>query len=161
MTKTITIGKRLIPIEHIALVEGFDPDANPNFRPERAYKGRVVLVDRESVLVEQEPKAFAEAHGFRMVRDDNVALNPDIRFNIETFVAADGFNPTKPYQSRLVWRDNDDMQSKLMLAAPVLLLAIAVRGELEESQPIEGEPAPESTPARRRSRRQRPAATPT
>jgi hypothetical protein len=39
----ITIGKRLISIEQIAFVELFEPSSNPNFKPERDFKGRVIL----------------------------------------------------------------------------------------------------------------------
>ncbi|MGY3690560.1 hypothetical protein ACVIGA_000640 [Bradyrhizobium sp. USDA 3240] len=44
--KAITIGKRLVPIEHVAFVGTFDPAANPEFKPGKEYKGRVVLLDR-------------------------------------------------------------------------------------------------------------------
>jgi hypothetical protein len=33
----ITIGKRLVPAEQIALVEPFDPASNPEFKPEKTY----------------------------------------------------------------------------------------------------------------------------
>ena len=43
MTNTITIGKRLIPLEHIALVGPFDPAAHPGMRTDKAFKARVIL----------------------------------------------------------------------------------------------------------------------
>jgi hypothetical protein len=42
-------GKRLIPSEQIAFIEPFDPSANPEFRPEKDFKGRIGLLDREIV----------------------------------------------------------------------------------------------------------------
>jgi hypothetical protein len=48
--QVITIGKRLVPAEHIAFVEAFDPAINPDFKPERDFKGRVVLVNRDTSL---------------------------------------------------------------------------------------------------------------
>jgi hypothetical protein len=44
MQDVITIGRRLAPIEQIAFVEPFDPASNPEFKPEKPYKARVVLV---------------------------------------------------------------------------------------------------------------------
>ncbi|MGY3591708.1 hypothetical protein ACVIGB_008709 [Bradyrhizobium sp. USDA 4341] len=43
--KFITIGKRLVAVEHVAFVEPFDPSASPEFKPEKEYKGRVVLLE--------------------------------------------------------------------------------------------------------------------
>ena len=48
--KVITIGKRLVPVEQVAFVEPFDPSSNPEFKPEKAFKGRVVLLNREKCL---------------------------------------------------------------------------------------------------------------
>jgi hypothetical protein len=158
---TITVGRRLIPVERIALVEAFDPAANPNFRSDKPYKGRVVLIDRESVLIEMEPFVFAEKNAFRMVLEDNVATNPHIafRFSVETFEKVEGFNPTKPYRSRLVWRDLDgNTQSKLMLTEPEILLAVAIRGEaLRRESPEAGEAVPSG--GRRRTRRKQQSLT--
>jgi hypothetical protein len=44
MQDVITIGRRLVPLEQIAFVEPFDPVANAEFKPEKPYKARVVLV---------------------------------------------------------------------------------------------------------------------
>lgn len=48
MPKFITVARRLIPPTHIAYVEALDPHANPGFHPERDFKGRVVLIGRDS-----------------------------------------------------------------------------------------------------------------
>jgi hypothetical protein len=92
MQNIITLGRRLIPIEHIALVEAFDPAANPQFKTGKAFKARVVLINRDSVLTEDTPQAFAQSHGFHMLPDDAVATNPAIKFQIEAFThqAGDG-----------------------------------------------------------------------
>jgi len=38
--------KKLIPSEHIAYVEPYDPNANPSFQASREFLGRVVMVNR-------------------------------------------------------------------------------------------------------------------
>lgn len=133
MSNVVTVGRRLIPAEHIVLVEPFDASANPNFQTTRDYKGRVVLLNRDSVLIEETPKVFAEANGLRMLADDGVATNPAIHFSVETFVPAENFVPSKAYATRLLWRDLDgNDQSKLMLSLPETVLTVAVRGEPDE-----------------------------
>ena len=65
VSKTIQIGKRFVPIQHIALVESFDSETQKNMRSTRLFKTRIVLLNRDSILMETEPLAFAEEHGFR------------------------------------------------------------------------------------------------
>jgi hypothetical protein len=48
MPNIITVGRRLIPREHIAFVEPYDPASNPRVQSNREFHGRVVLLDRES-----------------------------------------------------------------------------------------------------------------
>ena len=155
MSKTVTIGRRLIPLDHIALVEPFDPAANPRMQSERPFQARIVLIDRESVLTEQAPSAFAEEHGFRMLPEDGVGTNPGIRFGVESFEPAEGFNPAKPYKARLLWRDLDgNTQSKLLLTLPERVLAIAVTGDKPgASAPGDGEASVEAARTSRRGPR--------
>lgn len=153
MSGTVTLGRRLIPVEQIALIEPFDPAANPRMQSEKPFKSRVVLTDRESVLSETEPFAFAEQHAFRMLLEDNVAVNPAIRFGVETFEPAEGFKPTKPFLSRLTWRDGDNIQSKLLLSPPEIALAVVVRGETLKPTTT-GVPATEQRNGRRSRRKQ-------
>lgn len=135
MNNVITIGKRLIPIEHIAFVEPYDPSTNPKLQTSREYKARIVMINRESILTEQTPQTFAEAHGFRVLEVDQIATNPSIGFRVETFEPADGFTPSKAFATRLLWRDRDgNDQSKLLLAMPETALAVVVRGDLEPQQ---------------------------
>jgi hypothetical protein len=134
MSTTVTVGKRLIPIEHIALIEPFDATAQSKLQTDRPFQARIVLIDRESVLTEEALEAFAGKHGFRVLSEDGIATNPAIRFNVEAFEPAEGFKPTKPYRSRLLWRDQDGQaQSKLLLAEPERVLAAVVRGDLGPS----------------------------
>lgn len=129
MENVITIGKRLIPIEHIAFVEPYDPTTNPKLQTSRDYKARIVMINRESVLTEQTPQSFAEAYGFRMLEQDQIATNPAVAFRVETFEPADGFTPSKAFAARVLWRDYDgNDQSKLLLASPEKVLAVVVRG---------------------------------
>src|SRR5467141_3082122 len=85
MQNDITIGRELVPIEDIALVEPFDPAGNPEFRTKKDFKARVVRRNGRGILTEMTPQEFAQAHGFRMLSADNVAVNPDpaIDFRIE------------------------------------------------------------------------------
>jgi hypothetical protein len=150
----ITIGKRLIPVEQIAVIEPYDPAANPRIKTERQFQARVMLIDRDSVLTEDTPEAFAEANGFRMLAEDRIALNPAVAFFVETFEPTEGFQPTKPYATRLRWRDRDgEIQSKLLLTKPETVLAVAVKGERDP-----GSAAP--SVATRTSRRRRAAPAP-
>lgn len=132
MANYITVGRRLIPSEHVAFVEPFDPNANPKFQTSRDFKSRVVMVNRDSVLTEEPPQHFVEANGFRMLQIDRVATNPAVQYRVETFVPADGFVPAKAYATRLLWRDLDgNDQSKLLLSEPETVLAVAVRGNAD------------------------------
>ncbi|MCP3439810.1 hypothetical protein [Bradyrhizobium sp. CCGUVB14] len=130
---TITIGKRLIPLEHIALLEPFDPSQQQRMQSERPFQTRLVLVNRDSVLSEDALATLAEQNGFRIFADENIATNPAILFSVEGFEAekSGDFQPTKPYRSRLLWRDpiTGKAHSKLLLAAPEDVLATVVRGE--------------------------------
>ena len=127
MSTFVTVGKRLIPRNHIAFVEPYDPAANPRFQTSRDFRGRVVMVNRDSILIEERPEAFAEANGLRMLTADRVATNPAVHFRVETFLPAEGFTPAKAYMTRLLWRDLDgNDQSKLLLSEPETVLAAAV-----------------------------------
>jgi len=90
MTNIVTVGRRLIPREHIAFVEPYDPAANPRFQTAREFHGRVVLLNRDSVLIAELPQVFAEANGFNMLEADRVATNPAVHFRVETFLPAGG-----------------------------------------------------------------------
>lgn len=133
MQNVIRISKHLIPIEQIALFEPFTPPAEP-LRSDRAFKARVVLLDRNSVLSEETPEQLAADHGFRFLSADRSATNPALGFRVETFLPAENFTPSKPYLSRLAWTDQEgNTQSKLMLTPPETLLAAVVRGRTEEA----------------------------
>lgn len=125
MSNVITVGKRLIPREHIALVEPFEPKEGGQFQFSRDYKGRVVLLNRDSVLIEETPDTFAQAKAFKFLELDQVAANPTVRFKVETFQPVDDFKPAKPYVTRLLWRDFDgNDQSKLLLTDPEVVLNV-------------------------------------
>jgi hypothetical protein len=130
MSTFVIVGKRLIPREHIALVEPFEPSSNPRFNTTRPFLSRVVMVNRDSILIEESVSAFAEANGFRLLSADRVATNPAVHFRVETFLPAEGFRPARAYASRLLWRDLDSNdQSKLLLSYPETVLAVVVQGQ--------------------------------
>jgi hypothetical protein len=154
MQDVITIGKRLVPLEQIALVEPFDPTSNPEFKPEREFKARVVLLNRDTVLTEASPAEFAEAHRFRPLPDDDIAVNPAVAFRVETFTPTESFKPAKAYLTRLKWRDLDgNDQSKLLLTKPETVMAVIVRGTAEPDapRPADAQRPPRSPTRRRRS----------
>jgi hypothetical protein len=125
MPDVITIGKRFITLDQIAFVEPFNPARNPNFKPSKTFKARLVLLNREIVLSEEEPSAFAAAHGMRFLAGEDIGINPTLAFRIETFAPTDDFKPGKPFQTRLKWRDADGKeQSKLLLAKPEVLIEL-------------------------------------
>lgn len=68
--KVITIGKKLVSVEQVAFVEPFDPTANPEFKPEKDYKGRIVMLNRDIVLTEQTPQEFAAEHELHLFTED-------------------------------------------------------------------------------------------
>jgi hypothetical protein len=147
MSSTVTLGRRLVPLEHVAFVEPFDATGSARIKTQKPFQARVVLLDRESMLTEETLDVFAGKHGFRRLSEDGIAVNPAVRFSVEAFEPAEGFTPSKLYRSRLLWRDLDgEPQSKLLLTEPEALLAIAVRGE--------GEPAVSVSPGGRSRRLQ-------
>jgi hypothetical protein len=84
MQNIITIGRKHVPLVHIVLVEPFEPSMNSEFKPEKDFKARLVLLNRETVLSESSPREIAETHGFPVLAEDNVATNPnitDLRFD--------------------------------------------------------------------------------
>jgi hypothetical protein len=140
----IAIGRKRFPIEDIALVEPFEPPAeqSPRFTSDKDFKARVVLIDRYNVLTEDTVEVFTEANKFRRLPDDNVATNPAVRFRVETFEPSEGFQPRKPYQSRLKWRDQDgNEQSKLLPTKPETVIAVVLRGEGHQDTPSEASAA--------------------
>src|SRR5260370_1820697 len=101
MQNFITIGRVLVPVEQIAYVEAFELPADGRFKPDKPYKSRVVLLNRETVLAETTPAEFADANEFRLLREDNVATNPRIDFPVESFVPTKHSDPAKPSHTRL------------------------------------------------------------
>jgi len=151
MQDVITIGRELVPVAQIAYIEAFEPPADGQFKPEKPYKSRVVLLNRETVLTETAPQEFAEANGFRLLPEDNVATNPAITFRVESFAPTEEFNPAKSYQTRLMWRGPDgNSHSKLLLSKPEMVIAIALRGETDTGADRKARPR---RPARQRTPR--------
>ncbi len=75
MTNTVQIGKRLIPVEQIALIEPFEPSEQSNMKSTRPFQTRVVLIDRDSVLTEEALALFEKLSrpmppGFRFDREE-------------------------------------------------------------------------------------------
>lgn len=137
----ITIGKRLIPVEQIAYVEAFDPAANPEFKPEKDFKARLVLLNRDIVLTENSPGEFSGANGFHLLAEDNVAVNPSLAFRVETFAPTENFKPDKPYRTRIKWRDtNGSEHSKLLIMEPETVVAELSRRGANRAANTKGSP---------------------
>jgi hypothetical protein len=138
MQDIITIGRRLILREQIAYAEPFDPTNNPDFKSDRPFKVRVVLLNRDTALAETSLQEFADACGLHMLDQDMIAVNPLIAFCVETFTSTESFKPEKSYLTRLKWRDlQGNEHSKLLLTAPETVVAVALRGG-SESPPRSG-----------------------
>jgi hypothetical protein len=79
-------------------------------------------------LTEMAPQEFAEKHSFRMLSEDDVAINPDpaIRVDVESFTPTDTYRPDKPYLTRLTWpgASPDRDGRKLLLADPKSVFAV-------------------------------------
>jgi hypothetical protein len=152
MQNVIRIAKRLIPLEQIALIEPYIADPTKPLNTTKEFRSRIVLLDKNSVLAEQSVATLSEAHSFRMIQPDGSATNPDIAYWVERFQPTDAFKPEKPFQSRLLWRDPSGLaQSRLLLASPETILAIAVRGvpDPEMTTSESGPSGPEAAPRRR------------
>jgi hypothetical protein len=146
--QVITIGKRLVPTEQIVFVEPFDPASNPEFKSDKPFKGRVVLLNRDTVLTELAPQEFAEAHGLRLFTDDSVAVSHALAFRVEIFTPTESFNPEKAFRTRLKWQDRDgNTQSKLLVTTPEMVIAELSR---REPSPRAGR-EPAKRPARKRN----------
>jgi hypothetical protein len=108
------------------------------------------LVSRDTVLAETTPQAFAEAHGFRLLAEDNMAVNPAVAFRVETFTPTETFKPEKAYATRLKWRDLEGSErSRLPLSTPETVIAVVLRGGAESG-------ATGTAPQRRSSRSRTP-----
>lgn len=154
MQDVIAIGRRLVPLEQIALVEPFDPASNPEFKPEKPFKARLVLLSRDNILAEFTPEEFAASHGFRMLPDDGMAANPAVAYRVETFAPSESFTPTKPYATRLKWRDGDGNEhSRLLLTKPEAVIALALRGETNAANGRGAGRRPRARGARRGARK--------
>lgn len=130
--KVVTIGKRLVPVEQVAFVEPFDPTANPEFKPEKEFKARLVLLNRDIVLTEQTAQEFAAEHELHLFAEDGVAVNRAIPFRVETFEPTESFKPAKPYKTRLKWKDlAGGEQSKLLLTAPDTVITELLEAKTE------------------------------
>jgi hypothetical protein len=153
MQDVVTIGRRLIPLEQIAFAEPFDPASNPDFKSDKPFKARLVLLNRDTVLAEITAQEFADAHGFRLLAEDQIAVNPAISFRVETFTPTETFKPEKAYVTRLKWRDPEGNEhSKLLLTAPETVIAVALRGGTDA--PLRpGIPRPPRAPLPRRTSR--------
>jgi hypothetical protein len=154
MQNIITVGEEYVPVEHIAYIELFEPPANGQFKSDKPWKGRVVLLNRVSVLTEDTPSDFAKANEFRFLPEDNVATNPIIPFRVRRFKPTEDFNPGKPFQTQLSWRDQDgNSRRKLLLTNPEMVIAIALRGETDPGAEPKARPR---RPAQPRASRKRP-----
>lgn len=162
MQNVIRVSKHLLPVERIALVEPFVASSGEPLNTKRNFKTRIVMRDRISVLSEDEPEALAKTLGFRWIEADGIGVNPLIPFRVELFAPTESFKPSKQFQSRIAWNDEEgNTQSKLMLTAPDALLALVVRGGSAEAEGLgQITAAPVRRRARRSNRRRQPESSP-
>jgi hypothetical protein len=145
MQTVVIIGRVHVPIEDIALVEPFDRASSPSITSKKEFNARVVRRNGRGILTEMTPQEFAEAHGFRMLSADNIAVSPDpaIDFRVETFERSENVNPDKPFLTRLRWRAaNCEDRQRLLLTEPNIVLAVVLRGEPESGPDRKEVPRP-------------------
>ncbi len=141
--------------EQVAFVEPFDPSTNPEFKPDKEYKSRIVLLNRDVVLTDQATADFAMEHEPHLFAEDGLAVNRTITFKVETFEPTESFKPTKPYKTRLKWRVlRGEEQSKLLVTAPESVIGELLNGKAEpEPEPIAKRPKRRPSRGRNGSRR--------
>lgn len=139
MENVIQAGRKFIPIEEIVFVEPFDAATSPDLKSDKQFLSRITLLNRETVLCEDDLESLTTTHNFRLLAEDQIAWNPMIRLSVETFEPTDAFRPSQPYLSRLVWQDSrGDKQSRLCLTPPDIVIATVVRsvGKLRRRRPL-------------------------
>jgi hypothetical protein len=134
MQDVLTFGRRLVHRKDIAFVEPFDPartqQRNPEFRTEKDFKARVVLVDpNDTVLSETPIEAFVRDHNFRFLGEDKLAINPLIGFRVENYVAKESFRTEKDYKTRLKWVDQQGQERSRLLVTPPDRVVLLLRGD--------------------------------
>ena len=140
MQNILTLGRHLIPVEHIVWIEAFDPAQNPDFHSDRPYRSRVVLVNCDTHLSEETLEALAGKCGLRFLAQDQTAFNPHLTYRIETFAPTPTFTPEKPFKTRLKWWNADgEEQSKLLLTPREIVISIVMQAA---AQPLSGERPP-------------------
>jgi len=118
MQNIITVGEEYVPVEQIAFIEPFEPQLMRSSNP--TNRGRAAS------------SYSTEANEFRFIPDDNVATNRMVSFRVRSFKPTQDFNPAKPYQTQLDWRDGEGItRRKLLLTKPEMVIAIVLRGETE------------------------------
>jgi hypothetical protein len=139
MQNILTLGRHMIPVEHIVRVEAFDPAQNPDFNSDRPYRSRVVLVNGDTHLSEEMLEPLTGKIGFRFLAQDQTAFSPHLAYRVETFMPTATFTPEKPFKTRLKWRDADgEEQSKLLLTPPEIVISIVMQAA---AQSLSGERA--------------------
>ena len=160
MSNMFIIGRRLVPVDQVALVEEYQPGSSSRIQTSREFKARVVLINRDSILTEETVEAYAADKGFSVIPCEGVAINPRVRFRVETFEPAKGFTPTRPYRTRLIWSDLDgNDQSKLLLAEPEPVLDITLKPMVDQTPDTGTERKSPRAAGRRKSARNVPTAT--
>jgi hypothetical protein len=130
MTDTIQVAKRILPVEQIALIEPFVRVEGAELRSTKEFKARIILLNKDSILSLDTPEQLAKAHAFRIIIADRVATNPAVGYWVEIFEPVESFQSARPFRTRLLWRGPDRMaHSKLLVASPETVLAVAVRGD--------------------------------
>jgi hypothetical protein len=123
----IQTGRHHIPLPHIVCVESWDPGKQrADFKTDRPYRSRIILRTRnETHLCEELPEDFVTRYGFRYLVTEQIAINPAIKFRVETYVP-NGLQTTKDFKTRLRWRDMDGEWQSRLLETPAEVVAANV-----------------------------------
>ena len=123
MENVVIVEGNYVPNEDIVLVEPFVPRTDSQPRSGPTYNSRVVRLQGDNFLIRMTPDEFAKKHDFRLLPEDNVAINPALamKFRIQKFEPTATYSPDKPYLTRLTWpASNPDEAArwKLLLTKP-------------------------------------------
>jgi hypothetical protein len=134
MENIITVGQHHLAIGQVACVEPFDASAQrEDFRSDKPYRSRIVLLNRDTHLSEDTPEAFVTRYGFLFLAEDETAFNPGLFYKVSSFTPTATFNPRKPFKTGVEWTDAfGEKQRKLLLTQPEIVLATLVRGGMSE-----------------------------
>lgn len=157
MKPPLDTGTEILPRERVVLVEPFNPDDNPNFKPKGVRQSRVVLFAR-SFLSPKTPEDFVRDHGFILLEKDRVAIIPDHLstdpgkdevIHVRRFESRSDRPPRRDFKTDIFWDGGyTSLETEPHVVYQILHPKPAEPVRTEESPPVESPAQP--SPQRRR-----------